>query len=51
MNEALEDVEEGIRVGGELIKDVKYADEQGMVQYGSKITELDGQPKYNSETL
>src|SRR6476469_8280784 len=31
MKEAVEDVEEGIRVGGELIKDVKYADDQGMV--------------------
>src|SRR6476469_2982939 len=31
MKEALENVEEGIRVGSELIKDVKYADEQGMV--------------------
>src|SRR6476469_9721417 len=29
--EALENVEEGIRVGGELIKDVKYADDQGTV--------------------
>ena len=29
MKQALENVEEGIRVGGELIKDVKYA--QGMV--------------------
>ena len=29
--EALENVEEGIRVGGELVKDVKYADNQGMV--------------------
>ena len=28
---ALENVEEGIRIGGELIKDVKYADDQGMV--------------------
>src|SRR6476469_4375136 len=28
--EALENVEEGIRVGVELIKDVKYADDQGM---------------------
>src|SRR6476469_8438853 len=27
MKEALENVEEGIRVGGELIKDVKYADD------------------------
>src|SRR6478609_2887065 len=31
MKEALENVEEGIRDGGELIKDVKYADDQGMV--------------------
>src|SRR6478609_3855565 len=31
MKEALENVEEGIRVGGELIKYVKYADDQGMV--------------------
>src|SRR6476619_3121214 len=31
MKEALENVEEGIRVGVELIKDVKYADDQGMV--------------------
>src|SRR6476469_6159717 len=31
MKEALANVEEGLRVGGELIKDVKYADDQGMV--------------------
>src|SRR6476661_5696987 len=31
MKEALENVEEGIRAGGELIKDVKYANDQGMV--------------------
>src|SRR6476469_4591115 len=31
MNEAFENVEEGIRVGGELIKDVKYEDDQEMV--------------------
>src|SRR6478736_9669682 len=31
MKKALENVEEGIRVGGGLIKDVKYADDQGMV--------------------
>src|SRR6476619_3363853 len=31
MKEALENVEEGISVGGELIKDVKYADDQGML--------------------
>src|SRR6476469_9774414 len=33
MKEALENVEEEIRVGGELIKDVKYADDPGMVAY------------------
>src|SRR6476619_3607547 len=31
MKEALENVEEGLRVGGELSKDVKYAEDQGMV--------------------
>src|SRR6476469_5709717 len=31
MKEALENVEKGIRVGGELIKDMKYTDDQGMV--------------------
>src|SRR6476469_4927821 len=31
MKEALENVEERITLGGELIKDVKYADDQGMV--------------------
>src|SRR6476469_3032871 len=31
MKEALENVEEEIRVGSEPIKDVKYADDQGMV--------------------
>src|SRR6478609_560080 len=31
IKEALENVKEGIRVGGELMKDVKYADDQGMV--------------------
>ena len=31
MKEAIENVEEGIRVGGKLIKDVKYADDQGRV--------------------
>src|SRR6476661_6520219 len=33
MKEALENMEEGIMVGGELIKDVKYADDQGMVAH------------------
>ena len=27
MTEALEEVDEGIRVGGELLKDVRFADE------------------------
>ena len=31
MIEALEEIEEGVRVGGELVKDVKFADDQGMV--------------------
>src|SRR6476469_5442045 len=31
MKEALEKVEEGIRVSGKIIKDVKYADDQGMI--------------------
>src|SRR6476619_6754958 len=31
MKEALENVEEGIRVGGKLIRDVKYADDQETV--------------------
>src|SRR6476469_5857633 len=31
MMEALKNVEEEIRVGGELIKDAKYADDEGMV--------------------
>src|SRR6478609_1275424 len=31
MREALESVEEGMGVGGELIRDVKYAGDQGMV--------------------
>ena len=31
MKKALENVEKGTRVGGELIKDVKYADDHGMV--------------------
>src|SRR6476469_6621614 len=31
MKEALENMEEGIWVGGELIKDVKYADDQEVV--------------------
>src|SRR6476469_2944534 len=31
MMEALENLGEGIKVGGELIKDVKYAEDQGMI--------------------
>ena len=31
MIEAMEDVEEGVRVGRQLLKDVKLADDQGMV--------------------
>ena len=36
MIEAIEDVEEGARVGGELLKDVKFADNQGMVAQTEK---------------
>ena len=36
MIEAIEDVEEGVRVGGELLKDVKFADDQGMVAQTEK---------------
>ena len=31
MMEAMEGIEEGIRVGGKLISDVRFADDQGMV--------------------
>jgi hypothetical protein len=31
MLEAMEDIEEGVRVGGEPLKDVRFADDQGMV--------------------
>jgi len=31
MVEAMEGVEQGVRVGGELVKDVRFADDQGMV--------------------
>jgi hypothetical protein len=29
--EAMEGIEEGVRVGGKLVKDVRFADDQGMV--------------------
>ena len=31
MAEAMEGVEEGVKIGGKLIKDVRFADDQGMV--------------------
>jgi len=31
MIEAMDEIEEGVRVGGELLKDVRFADDQGMV--------------------
>ena len=31
MIEAMEDIEEGVKVGGQLVKDVKFADDKGMV--------------------
>ena len=36
MMEALQNLEEGIRLGGELIKDVKYANDQGMPHEGCR---------------
>ena len=32
----MEDVEEGVRIGGELLKDVKFANDQGMVEQTEK---------------
>jgi hypothetical protein len=31
MLEAMEGIEEGVRVGGKLIRDMRFADDQGMV--------------------
>lgn len=31
MTEAMEDIEEGVKIGGKLLKDVRFADDQGMV--------------------
>ena len=31
MIEVMEDVEEGVKVGGQLLEDLKFADDQGMV--------------------
>ena len=31
MMEAMEEMEEGVKVGGRLLKDVRFADDQGMV--------------------
>jgi len=31
MEEAMEDIEEGIKVGGKLLKDVRFADDQAMI--------------------
>ena len=36
MIEAMEDVEEGVRVGGELLKDVKFSDDKEMVAQTEK---------------
>ena len=37
--EAMEDVDEGVEVGGELLKDVRFADDQAMV------AKSDGEPE------
>ena len=31
MVEAFEDINEGVKVGGELLKDIKFSDDKGMV--------------------
>ena len=31
MEEAMEEIEEGVKVGGYLLRDVRFADDQGMV--------------------
>jgi hypothetical protein len=31
MMEAMEGIEEGIKIGGNLLKDVRFADDQGMI--------------------
>ena len=36
MVEAMESIEEGIMIGGKLLKDVRFADDQGMVA-GSEV--------------
>ena len=38
MIEALEDLEEGVLVGGQMVSDVRFADDQGMVSGGSRRT-------------
>ena len=45
MKEAFENINEGVKVGGELVKDVKFADDQGMVsstEKGLQMSEIDG---------
>src|SRR6478736_1054213 len=36
MVEAMEGIEEGIKIGGKLIKDVRFADDQGMIAKNEK---------------
>jgi len=36
MKEALDDVDEGVKIEGELVKDVKFADDQRMVENSEK---------------
>ena len=37
MKEAMDDIRTGIKVGGKLVRDVRFADDQGMVQEHMKI--------------
>ena len=51
MIEAMEDVGEGVRLGGELLKDIKFANDQGMVAQTEKglQTIMDGLSKTEKE--
>ena len=42
MKEAMEGMEEGIKVGGECITDIRFADDQAMTAGSEKFTDYDG---------
>ena len=37
MIDAMEEIEDGIKVGGKLVKDVRFADDQGLVVIHSSL--------------